>query len=131
MYINNKIVYENAEAKVISISICLSSIILILDAEELKFPVIKSYREKGVGNMLSFSYDGVLLWKADDILKDHHFPFAGGRILSEADKASYTKWHGILFDEKHEYFEALTFADEHYIIDVTKNRFITRVVSRG
>ena len=129
--INNKIIWNTSDPNVISLTICSSSIVIILDTEELKCSVVKSYREKEIGNMLSFSLDGVLLWKANDILNDNHYPFSGGCILSEADKKSYTKWHGVLFDEKHEYFDAYTLADEHYLIDVTDNKFLVKKVIRG
>ena len=129
--VNDKIIWNASNTNVISLTICSSSIIIILDTEELKCSVAKSYREKAIGNMLSLSFDGTLLWKANDILNDNHYPFSGGYILTEADKKSYTKWHGVLFDEKHEYFDAFTLADEHYLIDITDNKFLVKKVIRG
>lgn len=129
--VNDKIIWCDSNTNVISLTICSSSIIIILDTEELKCSVAKSYRKKAIGNMLSLSFDGTLLWKANDILNDNHYPFSGGCILTEAVKKSYTKWHGVLFDEKHEYFDAFTLADEHYLIDVTENKFLVKKVIRG
>ena len=129
--VNNVNIFGNTTVNIISLSIFKSSIIVITDTDDLRLSVADSYRDNGVGNMFSFSLNGNLLWSADDLLKEHHFPFCNGRILMENYKLSYEKWHGLKFQENHEYFDAFTFADEHYIIDVTENKFLSKVVIRG
>lgn len=117
---------------IIRLAIAKNTIIVITDDPDMhnKTPLM-IYQEnitKGrKGNLFAFSHDGSLLWCINDLVEKIIFPFYSGLILSDTEKDMYSKQFGVQFEDDHEFFVGLTCGDEHYLIDLTTQKFITKI----
>ena len=132
LVINGKDVLLYTNFSVIGLFVFEHEVIIITDDMDLhNTSVADSYRENRQGNMIAFTTQGELLWTYDDIAHDPlHFPFSGGYVANDDNKAFFANYFQIEFDPNHAYFVATDNAEGHTIIDVTANKWLARVAYR-
>ena len=129
--INGRDMQKEINTSIHTLAVGSSAVLVVTDDPDLhNKSVSDSYRPNRIGNLMAFDANGDLLWRINDLYNDVHFPFCGGHFASKEEREHFSKWHQIDFDPNHEYFIGLTYADEHYIIDLTSQKLVARKVLR-
>lgn len=128
LYVGDKCIYNGIEEKlrILTIAVGKSSIVIVTDDQDLHKRVCDGYRDKRIGNLRAFSLDGNFLWHINDLVNDLHYPFFSGYIVDDTTRHVFAHCQIPLLSD-HEYYVGRTPLDEHYIIDLTTNEFITKI----
>ncbi|MBE6596409.1 MAG: hypothetical protein E7641_01950 [Ruminococcaceae bacterium] len=132
LYLNDCNLIQGMKINVISLAVTENHIVIVADDPDLYGKVAESYREKRNSNIFVFDTNHGVACNIDDTLIDGiHFPFCAGHIATEEDRLFFNKWHGVEFKKDHEYYIAINDADGHFIIDLTKKKFIAEKTFRS
>jgi len=128
LYVGDKCIYDGikSNARILTIAVGKSSIVIVTDDPDLHKMVCDGYQDMRIGNMRAFSLDGTVIWHINDLVNDIHYPFCLGYIVDATERDVFAN-HQVPLLSDHEYYVGLTPLDEHYIIDLTTNEFITKI----
>ncbi len=126
---------NDKQFRILSLAIFKHSIVIVFDDPDLHDKsVTESYMVKRKGNIYCYTIGekAELLWHIDDLISEQlHLPFCSGRIAFDKDKSFYAKWYGINFINDHEYYIALNYGGENYIIDITSGKLVKIVYMKN
>lgn len=128
--LNEKVMMRDNDRRIICLRVSPEAIIVITDPPENKYPGWDAPRGECVNNVYAFDASGNQIWDFETLVGGKHYPILGGGFLEDEEKDVYAKYFHLPIVKSHRYFSAFTFADEHYIIDITEQKFIGRVAHR-
>lgn len=130
LWLGGKDIMGDNKRRITALVIASDSIIVVTDTPDNKEPGWDAPRAECVKNVFAFDTAGNELWDFDTLVGQKHYPIILGSLLGENEKKVYAKFFHLPIIESHTFFVASTFADEHYIIDVTDRKFIGRVAHK-